>query len=358
MSECKRFVVSRVMVCLCGGLAVVAAMTAPAAAGSSYPDKPAWIHNASAQILANFPKIDAFMWFNIDKERDWRVDSSPESLAAYKASWGTLQQGAYLDGFPYPGPPDTSKIDAFEALVEHHQTRIGWYESLDMPFPSAAVNAVQGRGSKPYIVWEPFDGSVPGETARSGESRLDDILAGAYDTRINDWAQAAAANGKPMEISFGHEMNGDWFTWGYLGGHNGNTAAQYVEAFRYVVDKFNAAGATNVDWVWCINASWHDDFSMAFPGEQYVDRMGMNGFNWGDDPAGGGPDYAKWRDFERIFGQWDPYFPEGVHNYNRLVELAPNLPIIVGEFGSSGVPEPATLALLAAGGLVLARRRR
>lgn len=161
-------------------------------------------------------------------------------------------------------------------------------------------------------------------------------------------------------------MNGNWFTWGYLDDspgnpHNGNSAAQYIQAFQYMVNKFRAYGATNVKWVWCINASWHDDFSAAFPGTNYVDRLAMNGFNWGDDPAGSSPDWEKWRDFERIFGKWDPSFPLGVDNYNRLAQLGTlpgggNLPILVEEFGSA--PEPVTLAMLAMGSLVLIRRKR
>jgi len=100
-----------------------------------------------------------------------------------------------------------------------------------------------------------------------------------------------------VDISFGHEGNGDWFTWGYLNGHNGNSPALYKQAFQYVVDKFDGWGVTNVDWVWSVNASWQDDFSASYPGNGYVDRMGMNGFNWGRrwpiDPNN--PQWDDWR---------------------------------------------------------------
>jgi len=332
------------------------------ASASGFRHKDDWIYNASNQIQTNFPRVDAIMWFHQDKssnpnDRNWRVDTDPNALQAYRNSWQGIDQGVFLAEFP----PDTSAIDDFETLVGVHQVRIGWFESLDKPFPLQSIEAVQARGSIPYIILEPFDAYL-GDSARSGPSRLDDILAGSYDTRLNEWAQAAATNGGPIEITFGHEMNGDWFTWGYVNGHNGNTPQDFIDAFRYVVDVFRDAGADNVSWVWTINASWTDDFSVAFPGEDYVDRMGMNGFNWGDFPKGTHQPweadfYRDWRDFEEIFGQWDPYNPNGVHNYNRLCELDPDAPIIIGEFAST--PEPATAAFLVLGatGLLFQRRR-
>ena len=47
--------------------------------------KASWIEDAYLSVLpARFPQVKAVLWFNIDRERDWRVDSSPESLSAYK----------------------------------------------------------------------------------------------------------------------------------------------------------------------------------------------------------------------------------------------------------------------------------
>jgi hypothetical protein len=328
-------------------------LAAPAWAGSTYPNKGDWIRNAGAQIQANFPKVDAFMWFNMDKERSWKVDSDPDSLAAYRTSWGNLKQGVFLEDYPYPTPPDVTKVSNFETLVGKTQARVGWYETLASPFPTAAVQATQGHGATPYIAWQPYDPSL-GETENSTVSHLDEIIDGWYDGQLRNWALAAAANGQPIEISFGHEMNGDWYSWGYLNGHNGNTAAKYVSAYRHVVSLFDAAGATNVSWVWTVNASWQDDFSAAFPGMNYVDRLGMNGFNWGDDPNGAGADYAKWRDFENIFGAWKG---SSFNNYNQLVALTDGkLPIMVSEMASA--PEPATVAMLVVAAGWLCRRRR
>ena len=49
-------------------------------------DKPAWITDAFYKIKNNYSKIRSYVWFNMSKESDWRVDSSPESLNAFKAA--------------------------------------------------------------------------------------------------------------------------------------------------------------------------------------------------------------------------------------------------------------------------------
>ena len=274
------------------------------------------------------------MWFNMNKERDWRVESSAGSLAAFRDSFTTLQPGVFLEDYPATTPGDMGPIDAYEQLVGRPQTRIGWFEALPNYFPTEAVKRVQARGSTPYIVWEPYDSRVPGETPYGSHSRLGEIASGRYDAQILTWAVAAAANGRPIEICFGHEANGDWYAWGFLNGHNGNSPQVYVRAFRHVVDLFDSVGATNVSWVWVVNSSWHDDFTEAFPGADYVDRFGINGYNWGADPAGDAPVWEKWREFEQIFGRWNASDVNSFNNIKALAALA-DRPVTISEFASA-----------------------
>lgn len=43
-----------------------------------------WITDSFLKIKTKYPRIKMFVWFNINKELDWRVNSSPESLQAFK----------------------------------------------------------------------------------------------------------------------------------------------------------------------------------------------------------------------------------------------------------------------------------
>ena len=49
--------------------------------------KSLWIAQAAASMKANYPRLQAFVWFNYDKETDWRVESSGAALSSFKASF-------------------------------------------------------------------------------------------------------------------------------------------------------------------------------------------------------------------------------------------------------------------------------
>jgi beta-mannanase len=56
-------------------------------------DKAAWIDGIVPTLQKNYPMIRALVWFDINKETDWRIDSSPGSLAAFKR----LATNAYMN---------------------------------------------------------------------------------------------------------------------------------------------------------------------------------------------------------------------------------------------------------------------
>jgi len=54
-----------------------------ASAGGSA--KAAWITDAYTVQMKKYPLLKGWMWFNENKEKDWRVNSDLASLAAFKA---------------------------------------------------------------------------------------------------------------------------------------------------------------------------------------------------------------------------------------------------------------------------------
>ena len=87
-------------------------------------------------------------------------------------------------------------------------------------------------------------------------------------------------------IRFAYEMNlspGAGIPWGGgPGAVDGNTAADYIAAWRHVVGIYRADGATNAEFVWAPNI---DDggipFNQYFPGDEWVNEVGLDGYNWG-----------------------------------------------------------------------------
>jgi hypothetical protein len=140
-------------------------------------------------------------------------------------------------------------------------------------FPGAAVDASWARGMTPVVTWEPV---IPGSPV--GQPRLADIAGGRFDTYLDTWAAEAARNGKPLVIRFAHEMNGDWYPWS--AGVNGNRASDYAEAWRHIHSRFEAAGASNILWMWSVNrVDWlKTDIADYYPGDEYVDWVGLSGY--------------------------------------------------------------------------------
>lgn len=61
-------------------------------------DKGAWISQAGNDIKADFPRVKAFVWFNENKECDWRAESSARALEGYRA----LAADPYFQGSDTP----------------------------------------------------------------------------------------------------------------------------------------------------------------------------------------------------------------------------------------------------------------
>ncbi len=227
--------------------------------------------------------------------------------------------GAYVSGAPWQSAP----LDAYATLVGRMPTLVQWYQDWAHPgvreFDPVKMNAVTSRGAVPVVTWNPWDDA--GGASQPAYS-LSAIASGSYDPFIRQWAHDAAAWGQPFLLRFAPEMNGDWFPWGM--GVNGNTSADYIAAWRHVVDIFRQAGATNARWVWCPNVAGAPQvtFPTLYPGDSYVDWVGLDGYNWGtsqpSDPS------KQWTGLAAIFGA----------SYDALVALT-SKPVMIAETAST-----------------------
>jgi hypothetical protein len=140
----------------------------------------------------------------------------------------------------------------------------------------------------------------------------EEITGGACDGMIAAAARRLARYGDPVLLRWGWEMNGDWFVWG--GARNDRDTAGYVAAWRRLHRIFAEQGADNVSWVWSPNwnsqpaAGWND-LRRYYPGDAYVDWVGVSGYNLGRESP------------QQLFG--------GVY-----AEYASRKPIIIAEVGA------------------------
>ena len=176
----------------------------------------------------------------------------------------------------------------------------------------------------PVISWNPFDANGP--TINQPAYRLTNITRGDFNGYIDSWATGLRTYSKPVYLKFAHEMNGNWFPWGV--GVNGNGPGDFVAAWRYIHKRFASKGVSNVRWIWNPNIVYDSlpaTLQDVYPGHDYVDWVGMNGYNWGTSVYWAScPCQSRWESFAQVFDR----------TYRELVALA-NKPIFIGEFASS-----------------------
>ncbi|MEJ6711479.1 MAG: glycosyl hydrolase [Flavobacteriales bacterium] len=250
------------------------------------------------------------------------------------ANWEGCMVSAYLfqeDGRVLP-ENSLELIEEFETLIEHDLGSVMWYPTFADNFPTKECNALKEKNIIPHLTWELFfPDSVAYNTMplEGTYSLMDQVLNGNHDAYIEQFALDAKEYSDEVLIRFLHEFNGNWYLWGGKknGAENGGPQ-KVVAVWKYVVDKFRAVGADNVKWIWNphgpsidIVADEWNNIANYWPGDAYVDWIGMDAYNWyPKDPWGGTRPY---RDFDNCFRTL----------YDACTELG-DQPIMIAEFGT------------------------
>jgi beta-mannanase len=231
-----------------------------------------------------------------------------------EGSWRTpIALGAFIAN----APGDAKRIDEFANAVGQMPAIVHWYQAwgdASPQFSSEKLEQVAARGAMPMVTWEPWSPGAGTEQSSFGLSRIAD---GEHDRYIRQWARDAAQWGQPMYVRWAHEMNGDWYPW--CVDVNGNSAADYVAAWRHIVDIFREEGAVNVRWVWSPNRIGNGavPFEALYPGDDVVDWVALDGYNRSTSPG-------TWRDFATLFRQ----------SYQALTALTEK-PVMIAETAST-----------------------
>jgi mannan endo-1,4-beta-mannosidase len=225
---------------------------------------------------------------------------------------------SYLGVYSNTFPSSYAKLTTFASETGSKPDMImyysGWYQSFPVGFADTAAK----NGVVPLVQIDPQTVSVAA------------IAAGRYDAYLSSYAESVRAYRDPVILSFGHEMNGSWYPWGY-----GKTSPKvFVAAWRHIVTLFRALGAKNVTWMWTINVINDTQTGRIpkptpwWPGPKYVTWVGIDGY------------YLKpsW--------QFAPLFGPTI----AAVRLLTGDPILIGETGAvPSVGQPAKIDDLFAG---------
>ena len=208
-----------------------------------------------------------------------------------------------------------SRRDAVERLEDKIGRRLGidhQYYKWDSAFPTKQETWDKRRGRIPFLNWkaERTDGGVVGWS---------EIAGGSQDQWIRRRATALSDFRAPIYLTFHHEPENDLSRYG--------TPADYAAAFERIVTLFEEEGVSNVAFVWTMMSWTFDPDSgrdpMAYyPGDGYVDLIGVDGYNW----YGVRPD-EQWRSLA--------YIVEPARSFAASREK----PWIVVEYGVAEDPE-------------------
>ena len=201
-------------------------------------------------------------------------------------------------------------------------------------FPTASMDAVWDAGAIPCLSWEPmyYEGSQ--------ECYIDYnlILNGKHDHYLITFAKEAKRWNKPFIIRFAHEMNLARYHWGTTKEQFGqNSPDVYRKMYRYIVNIFRREGATNVLWAFVPNAESVPDVTYDksagwnrienyYPGNDYVDILGIDGYNWGTSKSLARDGWnSRWLTFGEIFAT----------PIRELRKLSTKKPLVVFEMAST-----------------------
>jgi hypothetical protein len=181
----------------------------------------------------------------------------------------STQSVSYLGVYEPDAPGSYTGIQQFAHGIDRQPNLVLYYSHWLKPFDVNFATTAAKHGATTIVQIAPNNISIAS------------IASGRYDGYIRSYADAVKAFGHQVILSFGHEMNGNWNSYGFQ-----NTPAKvYVAAWRHVVSIFRQLGVMNVTWLWTVNivdglpdvtnpAPW-------WPGSSYVNWVGIDGYYYG-----------------------------------------------------------------------------
>jgi hypothetical protein len=228
-------------------------------------------------------------------------------------------EGCLRFGVSTPGGPTAEREFRQVASVAGQAPSIVLsYSDFAADPPMEGLRAVARLGADPMVTWEPWKWLGDGRYDTSSFS-MQSIAEGVHDDHLYWWADSLAKFRRTIYLRLAHEANGTWYPWS---ASQGTPPAAYVQAWRRIHRIFAEKRATNVKWVWAPNVSFPGSTSIVdtYPGDEYVDVVGVDGYNWGTSRPS-----THWIAPKDLFG---PTIAE-------LRSIAPGKTIVVTEVGTA-----------------------
>jgi len=152
--------------------------------------------------------------------------------------------------------------------------------------------------------------------------KISEVNAGLADACLEEVGARFAAWTKPVLLRIYWEFNGDWMNWSGSG-------EAFISAWKRTVNKIRAAGGTNVGFVWSPASGYRDRAFASYPGDEWVDWVGVSAYNRNKSGAWCNPyDSGPWCELTHVLTH-DPVNAPTVYDV-----YSQRKPFMVAETGS------------------------
>ncbi len=186
-----------------------------------------------------------------------------------------VRWGAYVQ--PDAGESEIEAVQRFESSAGRALDTVRVFELWEDSFPDTyttwlrdtnhhiVLSVYPQRGDGTRVMWSDIASAAPGSPV------YDEIIA---------WADGVKAFGSPLTFTLNHEPE-------IVGNIPFGTDADFIAAWRNVVDIFRAEGVSNAEYLWIMT-----DYSFVvpstdrrhaarwYPGDAGVDAIGADAYNW------------------------------------------------------------------------------
>ncbi len=164
-------------------------------------------------------------------------------------------EGIYLGAYVLQDTFINYDMSRFNEMTNKQHASFFKYVGYGMPFPKEWVEEVKAVGAVPHIAFEPNRG----------------LHSVQDDEYLRSFAKDAYASGVPIFLRYASEMNGTWAA------YSGDPAL-YIDKWKLIHDVMEEE-APNVAMVWTVFTFPENTILDYYPGDDYVDWVGVNIYN-------------------------------------------------------------------------------
>ena len=252
--------------------------------------------------------------------------SPTEEPTATPVPVGETRTGSTLSGIS-PRSFSGEYFDAIEQWLDKRQAVCVFFSNMDRSAEDiervvGLLEEIWQRGYVPQMFWQPNYGSRDNQDGTFTRQ----VAEGQYDDSIERWAKALAEwalrpDDQPdrrLFINLAPEFNGAWAPWGVP--RERVTPETYVGMWRRIRELVMATDlqSDHLQWIWTVNnySSVPIDLSTCYPGDTYVDWVGITGYNW--------VEWGGWKTPAETYSTF----------LNHVRDIAEK-PVSISEFGAS-----------------------